>query len=51
MLASEEGMKEDGMLEAWEMMRMDLDADMAVRAACETARGEVSAGEGVVGMS
>jgi CHAT domain-containing protein/Tfp pilus assembly protein PilF len=51
MLTSEDGSKEDGMLEAWEIMRMDLKADMAVLAACETARGKVSAGEGVIGMS
>jgi CHAT domain-containing protein/tetratricopeptide (TPR) repeat protein len=51
MLASEDGTKEDGMLEAWEIMRMDLQADMAVLAACETARGRVSAGEGMIGMS
>jgi CHAT domain-containing protein len=51
MLASEDGAKEDGMLEAWEIMKMDLQADMAVLAACETARGRVSAGEGMIGMS
>jgi CHAT domain-containing protein len=51
MLASEDGTKEDGMLEAWEIMKMNLRADMAVLAACETARGKVSAGEGVIGMS
>jgi CHAT domain-containing protein/uncharacterized protein HemY len=51
MLASEDGAKEDGMLEAWEIMKMDLQADMAVLAACETARGKVSAGEGMIGMS
>jgi CHAT domain-containing protein len=43
--------KEDGLLEAWEIMQMDLKADMAVLAACETARGRVGAGEGVIGLS
>lgn len=43
--------REDGLLEAWEMMNMDLKADLFVLSACETARGRVSAGEGVVGMS
>jgi CHAT domain-containing protein len=43
--------REDGLLEAWEMMKMDLKADLFVLSACETARGRVSAGEGVVGMS
>jgi CHAT domain-containing protein/Tfp pilus assembly protein PilF len=51
MLASEDGTKEDGMLEAWEIMKMDLQADMAVLAACETARGKIGAGEGMIGMS
>jgi CHAT domain-containing protein/Tfp pilus assembly protein PilF len=51
MLASGDGKTEDGMLEAWEIMRMNLNADMAVLAACETARGKVSAGEGVIGIS
>lgn len=42
---------EDGMLEAWELMQMDLNADLFVLSACETARGRVGAGEGVIGMS
>lgn len=43
--------KEDGMLEAWEIMQMDLRADMAVLSACETARGRVGAGEGMIGLT
>ena len=42
---------EDGLLEAWEMKDLNLNADMVVLSACETARGRVSAGEGVIGMS
>lgn len=42
---------EDGMLEMWELMQMDLRADLFVLSACETARGRVGAGEGVIGMS
>lgn len=42
---------EDGMLEAREIMRLDLRADLAVLSACDTARGRVSAGEGLIGMS
>lgn len=43
--------KEDGLLEAWEIMKLNLKADLAVLSACETARGRVSAGEGVIGLS
>lgn len=42
---------EDGLLEAREIMRLDLHAGLAVLSACETARGSVSTGEGLIGMS
>jgi CHAT domain-containing protein len=42
---------EDGLLEAWEMKDLDLKADMVILSACETARGKISNGEGVIGMS
>ncbi|MGH9843752.1 MAG: tetratricopeptide repeat protein [Blastocatellia bacterium] len=42
---------EDGLLEAWELMQLDLRADLAVLSACETARGRFGAGEGVIGLS
>ena len=42
---------EDGLLEAWELMQLDLRADLAVLSACETARGRTSAGEGVIGLT
>jgi CHAT domain-containing protein/tetratricopeptide (TPR) repeat protein len=41
----------EGLLEAREIMDMRLGADLAVLSACETARGRVGAGEGVIGMS
>jgi CHAT domain-containing protein len=43
--------REDGLLEAWELMKLDLTAEMAVLSACQTARGRVGAGEGMIGMS
>lgn len=42
---------EDGFLETWELMRLDLHAELAVLSACDTARGSVHAGEGLIGMS
>jgi len=42
---------EDGLLEAREILRLDLGARLAVLSACETARGRVATGEGVIGMS
>jgi len=50
-LATERDSEEDGTLQAWEMMRLDLDADLVVLSACETARGHIGAGEGLIGMS
>ena len=41
----------DGLLEAREIMDMNLDADLAILSACETANGKVSPGEGVMGLS
>lgn len=51
LLAQEGSGNEDGLLEAWEIMKLDLQADLAVLSACETARGRVSAGEGMIGLS
>lgn len=50
-LAESPHARDDGLLAAWEIMRLDLRADIAVLSACETARGNVSAGEGVIGFA
>ncbi|MBK9316455.1 MAG: CHAT domain-containing protein [Acidobacteria bacterium] len=42
---------EDGILEAREILNLDLSADMVVLSACETARGRIGSGEGLIGMS
>jgi CHAT domain-containing protein/tetratricopeptide (TPR) repeat protein len=42
---------DDGLLEAREIMNLNLRADLIVLSACETARGKLGAGEGVVGIS
>lgn len=42
---------EDGLLEAWEIMQMNLSADLVVLSACETALGRIGAGEGMIGLS
>jgi CHAT domain-containing protein len=43
------GSSEDGLLEAWEMMGPKLDADLVILSACETGRGQIAPGEGIVG--
>jgi CHAT domain-containing protein len=51
LLARGENSSEDGLLEAWELMDMELKAEMVVLSACDTARGTVGAGEGMIGMT
>ena len=41
----------DGRIEAWELLDMDITADIAVLSACQTARGGTGFGEGVIGLS
>ncbi len=43
--------REDGLLEAREIVDMRLGADLVVLSACETAGGDVAPGEGLIGMS
>ncbi|HEV2828380.1 MAG TPA: CHAT domain-containing protein, partial [Pyrinomonadaceae bacterium] len=42
---------DDGFLEAREIMKLDLRANLAVLSACQTARGTIGPGEGLIGMS
>ncbi len=51
LLANDAKSAEDGRLEAWELMRMNLSADLVVLSACETGRGKIGAGEGIIGLS
>jgi CHAT domain-containing protein len=44
-------MNGDNVLTAREILKMNLDADLTVLSACETARGKFRFGEGMIGMS
>lgn len=41
---------EDGYLEAGEIAKLKLSADLVILSACETGRGQVRAGEGIIGL-
>ena len=51
MARAENDPNDDGLLEAREIMQLDLHADLVVLSACQTARGRIGAGEGMIGMS
>jgi CHAT domain-containing protein len=42
---------DDGLLEAWELLELTLDADVVILSACETGRGRIASGEGLVGTT
>jgi CHAT domain-containing protein len=50
-MAQGDDTKEDGLLEAWEIMKLNLQADLVVLSGCETGRGRVGAGEGMIGLT
>ena len=43
--------EEDGFLEVSEISELDLDCDVVVLSACQTGRGQLLSGEGIVGLS
>ncbi|MFI5006978.1 MAG: CHAT domain-containing protein [Solirubrobacterales bacterium] len=49
--APKAGDRDDGLLEAREILDLNLNADLAVLSACETGRGQAGAGEGLIGMT
>lgn len=42
---------EDGMLEPWEVMDLDLNTSLVVLSSCESGRGKIGAGEGMIGFT
>ena len=51
MARADDDPESDGLLEAREIMQLDLKAELAVLSACQTARGRVGAGEGMIGLT
>jgi tetratricopeptide (TPR) repeat protein len=49
--AEPRGAADDGRFEAREMVRLPLHAELVVLSACESARGSVAAGEGMIGLA
>ena len=50
-VVEEQTLNEDGLLEAWELMQMDLKSELAMLSACDTGRGRVGSDEGLIGMT
>jgi len=50
-LTQDDNPDEDGYLEVREISELDLDCDLVVLSACQTGRGRLLSGEGIVGLS
>lgn len=51
LLAPNQASGDDGRLEAWEILELNLSSDLIFLSACETARGQSRSGEGLIGLS
>jgi CHAT domain-containing protein len=50
-LTQDDDLDEDGYLEVSEISELDLDCDLVVLSACQTGRGRLLSGEGIIGLS
>jgi CHAT domain-containing protein len=51
LLQREEGSSEDGILHLGEVYNLRLNADLVVLSACDTGRGRIARGEGIIGLT